>query len=99
MCDGHSGTGTLRTASGRQVRRPKESEVVDILSRYAHDSDDEDDSEDEDYTARSSYSESLLRGSYAASSCSSPAMLAPCCGAHYSYTRLYSLRLRFLFAV
>lgn len=76
---------TLRTASGRQVRRPKESEVVDILSRYAHDSDDDDDSEDEDYTARSSYSESQQEASCASSSYSATAMLSLCCSAHNSY--------------
>lgn len=42
--------------------------MVDILSRYAHDSDDGDDSEDEDYTARSSYSESQQRASCTSSS-------------------------------
>ena len=67
MSSGRSGD-TVRTASGRQVRRPKESEVVDILSRYANDSDDGDDSDDEDYTARSSYSESQQRPSCISSS-------------------------------
>ena len=48
----------------QQVVDRLESEVVDILTRYVDDSDGDDDSEDEDYTARSSYSESqqsLLR--------------------------------------
>lgn len=75
-------SGTLRTASGRQVRKPKESEVVDILSRYADDSDEDDDSEDEDYTARSSYSESQQTASCVSSSHSALTVLPPCCGAH-----------------